>query len=168
MERKVRSDKKKQVAPTVSVKLKSEIERLATILDQPLKFTAEKLAIEAVYSKPLISDLSQHFQEGALQQANSVFFGSTENKPLPDRENTPGDRVSIRFIESDWENMLLLSGLLRVTPSRAVATLLERAMASEIIVLQVFDRYCVRGELDARLEAEKRKLLKRVNKKKRP
>lgn len=162
VERKVRSDKKKQVAPTLPISLKKEIERLSFLTDQPIKNVGERLTIEAIYLKPLIAELSQYFQEGMLKVEQSIFFGSTENETLPELTG-PTDRINIRFRQSDWENVLIVARHLRVTPSRATATLIESALQYECIVEDLVSNYSNRDELDKAMLATKKKLIRNAN-----
>lgn len=166
VERKERSDKKVQVAPIISVKLKTEIERLAFITDQPIKYVGELLCYEGVHTKDVVESLTPYFQRGSLRLGNSLFLGSTENKSLRERtddDNT--DRISIRFPQRDYADIRLLADLLDVSPSRAVAILLDASIRYPAIIERMIQRYNLRNSLDDEFKAEIRRLMRFVNRK---
>lgn len=162
--RKERSDKKVQVAPIISVKLKREIERLAYITDQPIKYVGELLCYEGIHTKDVVETLTPYFQRGAHRIGNTLVLGSTENKSLRERtDNDVTDRISIRFPQRDYADIRLLADLLDVSASRAVALLLDASIRHPTIIERMLQQYNLRNSLDDVYTAEIRKLMKYVN-----
>lgn len=134
-ERKVRTDKKQQIAPTITMTLKKEIERLSSIANQPIKSVGESLVIEGMRNKEVISRLLPFFQNGILNIDNSFYFGNADNQHFKDYEPSGlTDRISIRFEKYDYEDVQLLARILDVSPSRAVSEMLDVAIRHPIIV----------------------------------
>lgn len=161
-ERKERSDKKVQVAPTVCVELKKEIERLAFITDQPVKYIGELLCHEGIYTIAVMERVARYFQRGTLRLEHMLFFGNSDNPSLKDVEfDEPTDRVYIRFPQQDFKNIKLLADLLDVNPSRATAELLDASIRHPHVIEAMLSKYNVRT--DGRdVSADTRKLMKYV------
>lgn len=145
-ERVERSDKKVQVAPTVSVKLKREVERLAHITGQPIKDVCEILCNEGIRINSVIERLSRYQQRGELRVEQSIYFGNSDNPKLSDvKVEGPTGRLSVRFKRYDFENIELLAYLLSVNPSRTVAALIDESIRHPYIVETMMTRYNKRG-----------------------
>lgn len=162
-ERTVRPDKKIHVGPTVSVILKREIERLAFITDQPVKFIGEMLFYEGVHTNDILERLAPYFQRGALRVERTLYYGHLENPNLKEREDDDEtDRVSIRFTQRDYEDVRLLADLLDVTPSRAVAIMLDASIRHPNIVETIMLHYNHRSSFSVEVDLELRKFMRYV------
>lgn len=166
VERKERSDKKAQVAPTVDAKLKKEIERFAFILDQPVKFVGEVICDEAIRVRDVVELIAPYFQRGVLRFENSLYYGSEENESLRDVPfSNVTDRISIRFEKHDYANIQTLANLLDVSPSRTVAILLDSGLRHPRVIETVVMKYNHRGLIrDDAIQTEFKRLMKFVNK----
>lgn len=163
-ERKERSDKKIHVGPTVSIKLKREIERLGVITDNPVKFIGEILCFEGIHTPEVIAQLAPHFQRRTIRAGKTVYFGCEENVSIQERtDNDESDRVSIRFTKINYEDIRLLADALDVTPSRATAILLDASIRYPAIIETILQEYNVRNSLDEVYTKEIRKLMRYVN-----
>lgn len=159
--RKVRSDKKRHVNPTIDVKLKNRIETLAYIVDSPIKEVAERLTILAMSDMDVIILLSEHFKRGILKMDSSLFYGHVDNISVPENKGVNTSRVSIRFKAVNYESIVKYSNLLDVTPSKTTATLLLFAMRNERIVRNIISVY---GRSVKNFEKEMKELNKFINK----
>lgn len=163
-ERKERSDKKKQVAPYISVELKQEIERLAFITDQPIKWIGELLTYYGIHNKDVTERFAPYFQRGILRVSNTLYYGSPENPHVNnDAIQTQTSRISIRFTQRDYEDVSLLANLLDVTPSRAVSLLLDASIKHPEIIEHILQTHNNRMSFDEVTTAELRKFMRYVN-----
>lgn len=166
VERKERSDKKQQVAPTISVKLKLEIERLAYITDQPVKRIGELLTYEGIHNRDVTEQFTPYLQRGILRVEGTLFYGSTENPSFRDRKDAgQSDRISIRFEQRDYEEIRMLADLLDVSPTKTVALLLDASIRHPEIVEFILHKYTLRNPLEENILSEIRKLMRFINKK---
>lgn len=164
VERKVRSDKKQQVAPTISVKLKTEIERLAFITDQPVKRIGELLSYEGIHNRDITEQFVPYLQKGILRVEKTLFYGSKENPSLRDRTNDDKtDRISIRFEQRDFVDIETLADLLYVSPTRTVALLLDAGIRHPEIVEYILQKHTLRNPLEDMVLSEIRKLMRYIN-----
>lgn len=160
-ERKIRSDKKREVKPTIPVSLIRQIERLAFVTDQPVMFVGEMLCYEGIHTQDVIQYLSPYFR-GHVRLQHATYFGYPE-APRPefiDSTSSTTDRISIRFTQRDYEDIKLLSTTLDVTPSRAVAILLDASMRHTEIIQTMIKDFNQRKSFDDICTAEIRKLIK--------
>lgn len=157
--RKERTDKKRQVAPTISGELKREIERLAYILDRPVKDVGVCLCREGLSERDVVNVLASYFQRGSLRFGSTVYRGNFENPKLGDM--TLGhrtERVSLRFERADYEDMRLLADLLDATVARAVGFLLGVSLAHKDVIDRMLARYGHRHTLTDDMAAEIKRL----------
>lgn len=163
--RQVRSDKKREVKPTLSIKLKKEVERLGFILDVPIKDLGVYLFDEGVHNKDVIEKLSVYFvYDACLHVENTLFYGHDEHEIPTLFEDEPTDRISIRFPQRQYGDVQLLAELMDVTPSRAVAVLLDSAIRHVDIIEKLLESNGKRMELNDEVERQLRKFVKFVNK----
>lgn len=161
-ERKTRSDKKRDVKPTISILLKDEIFRLAFMLDTPAKDVAEYLTCLSILDREIADQLSPYFKRD-VRLRNTVFFGSPENPSLREADfKGSTDRLSIRFQPVNYENVHLMASTLDVTPSRATAILLGVGIKHPRVMDELFDNFKSRIIIDDAWQGEARKLLRYV------
>ncbi len=126
MSRKSRADKKKQVAPTVPMKLKLRIIKKARTNNVPIKAMCEEIVIVNIRNTEVIKTLSPHFIRGVLRVDNTMYLGHADNEPLPPLViNGLTGRVSMRFKRQDYEDIYILADLLDVSVSRVAGIILE-------------------------------------------
>lgn len=162
--RKVRSDKKREVQPTISVSLKMEIERLGYILDIPVKDVGQGLCYEGVHDEAVLDYLSPHFR-GNVRSGKTIYFGNPEEEPprapLTFKKKA---RISIRFPQEEYGDIKLLATTFDVTPSRAVAILLDASIRNVYIIETMLQMYNERMSLDDGVKRELKALMRYVNK----
>ncbi|MGG4265449.1 hypothetical protein [Peribacillus simplex] len=160
--RKVRSDKKHTIKPTIPVKLKETLNRISYITTTPVKDVGEFICVSGLHSKKVIENLSQNFRR-SYQFDNTIYFGELEKKSLQSKKyNVPTDRVTIRFKISTNEQINALAYSLDVTPSKATALLLETSIKDPIIVNKYLKMYLQKNIDQVRIK-ELKKIIKFIN-----
>lgn len=164
LKRKVRSDKKVDCKPTVEIDLKELIYRLSYILNLPVKKVIETVCISGLKSERVIGLLSEYFRRD-LQLGNTFYIGDLENlsyKRIAKGKIT--ERMSTRFIQSDYEKIRALAYALDVTPTRAVAILLEQTIYNTNIVNRLAKAY-IRDQINESRLKELKNIIDNINRK---
>lgn len=161
--RKIRSDKKRDVKPTVPLALRECVDRLSYITNRPIKDICEEICIHGLYSRKVIELLSEKFRRNYAFQS-TVFIGKLDREPAQ-KDSTKGikHRLTIRFKQDTYEQINRLSYSLDVTPSRATALLLDATIRNSEFINQFLEKHVVRG-LDANRQKELKAILKFINK----
>lgn len=155
--RKVRSDKKTNIKPTILLDAKTAIYRLADITETPVKDVGEYLCKEALNNKGILEELAKHFKRDIAFE-NTLYRGNHKN-PSIIRRTEAGDceRITIR-VTTDVNDILEdLAYCLGCAKARVTASLIESAISEFSIV----DDY-VKGFLEEGLDKNKMKELKRL------
>lgn len=161
--RKIRSDKKRDVKPTISSNLKDCIYRLSYITNTPVKDVVETLCEKGLKSRKVIDYLSQHFRRN-FQFLNTVFIGDFERESLQHKyQSGKNVRITTRFNANIYEDISSLSYALDVTPSKATALLLEASVRNTNI-LNAFVKTYLHGQVDNLRMKELKQVLKYINK----
>jgi len=124
--RKIRSDKKRDVKPTLSLELKDNVYRMSHLCKVPVKDIAETLCEIGIDSESVVAKLSAHFKRD-VRLRSTVYCGYPYNPPVKKNSIITG-RITIKFPADIYENMCLLAYTMDVTPSRAVAILLNASI----------------------------------------
>ncbi|MCM3637725.1 hypothetical protein M3152_08320 [Sporosarcina luteola] len=164
-ERKERSDKKVHVGPTVSINLKSEIERLAYIADQPVKSIAEFICYYGIRHADMSRFLGDYVQKGILRVNSTLYIGSDVKPSLSERtDSDPTDRISIRFPQEEYEKYIsMLAYHLDVSPTRATAILLEYGIKHHEVIETILARHSNRNIDEVMNHEEMKKFMKYIN-----
>jgi hypothetical protein len=169
--RKIRSDKKVDVKPTIPLTLKESIHRLGYITDTPIKDIAEVLCIEGISSRKVIELLSIHFRR-SYQYGNTVYMGDLTRTSLQKvKFHGPTDRITTRLkdgiapdgTEETYSAIKALAYSLDVTPHKAAALLLEATIKDNQIISKIV-RAKISGKLDQTRLQQLDELLKFINK----
>ncbi|WEY94531.1 hypothetical protein P5641_00385 (plasmid) [Bacillus subtilis] len=160
--RKTRSDKKKDVKPTVSVNLKRCIERLSFITGIPIKDVVEIICEKGLRSKSVIDHLSEHFRRD-FQYRNTLYLGDLEKESLQrKRQSGRTERITTRFTQLTYENICTLAYALDVTPTKATGILLD-ASVHNTNILNAFVKSYLHTQLDQNRMKELKQILKFIN-----
>lgn len=139
--KKVRSDKKRDVAPTIPIELKDTIYRISYVIDVPVKDIVEAICQYGIESRNVISILSKHFRRNVKFQ-NTVFIGHLDSPSVQQlKKGTKKARIGTRLKQADYEKIVTLAFALDVTPSRATALLLEVGIRHSDFVNSYFQQY---------------------------
>ncbi|MGM0924637.1 MAG: hypothetical protein ACQEWW_26215 [Bacillota bacterium] len=161
--RKTRSDKKRDVKPTISINLKDCIYRLSYITNTPVKDVAEILCEKGLQSRKVLDYLSQYFRRN-LQYSNTVYMGDMGRESLQRKvQSGKNERITIRFSQTSYENIHALSRALDVTPSKATALLLDASIRNTNL-LNAFVKTYLHEHLDKTRMKELKQVLNYIKK----
>lgn len=160
--RKIRSDKKKEVKPTIEVELKECIYRISYITQTPVKDVALVLCERGFLSHEVMSFLSERFRR-TVRLKNTLYIGDIEKTSLRTR-SIPGkkEKITMRFDSVMYENLCTLSYAMDVTPTQAVAELLNASVHYTDILNDIVKEH-INGHLSEARMKELRKVLQYLN-----
>ena len=141
--RRERSDKKRDVKPTLPIHFKDAVFRLSYITNTPVKDVAEYLVVKALDTEVVIEELSSFFKRDYVYK-NAIFLGQLDNRDLRKEskgENFETDRLAIRFKNVDKESIDSLAFSLNVTSSLCTAYLIRIAVTSSSVVNNYLKEY---------------------------
>ena len=164
--RKVRSDKKRDVKPTIPVNLKECIYRLSYITNMPVKDIVESICDSGIRSRKVIDHLSQHFKRN-LKFSNTLYIGDISRTPLH-RLALPGkkERITTRLKDGDeetYDKIKQLAYALDCTPTTATALLLEVSIKNTDYVNEQIKSH-LQGQLEPGRIKELKAVLNYINK----
>ncbi len=128
-ERKVRSDKKVDVKPTMSLELKSKLYELADLCNEPVKDIGERLCVEGLKSKIIIEILCKWLRRNYYYN-NTIALGHIERPRLKLKALGETGKVTIRFIRNDYDKLCELAYAMDITPSATATVLIRLTMNS--------------------------------------
>lgn len=160
--RKVRSDKKREVKPTIHIELKDTIYRISYVVDTPVKDIVETICLFGLDSRKVITHLSENFKRN-VRFHNTLFMGDLD-RPAVQRfkPGTRTERLSTRLKQPDYENLVTLAFALDVTPSRAAALLLDASIRHSDFVNSYFQQH-LSQTLDFNRMCELKKIISFIN-----
>ncbi|KOS66298.1 hypothetical protein AEA09_18980 [Lysinibacillus contaminans] len=160
--RKVRSDKKRDVSPTIQLELKDTIYRISYVIDTPVKDIVESICLFGMHSRNVITVLSKHFRRNVKFQ-NTLFMGHLDNPSVQRlKKGVKTERIGTRFKQSDYETLVTLAFALDVTPSRAAALLLDTSIRHSDFVNSYFQQYLSKS-IDYNRMIELKKIIAFIN-----
>lgn len=161
-DRKVRSDKKKDVQPTISIELKDCIYRLSFITDTPVKDVAEAICTSGLGNKKVVSYLSQNFRRD-VRIDNALYMGDINRVSVRKRvTNTRTERISIRFKMGMHESLSVLAYAMDCSIARATGLLLD-ASVREVDFINEFVKSYLSSHIDDTRMRELKKVLRYIN-----
>lgn len=161
--RAIRSDKKIDCKPTISVDLKECVYRLSYVTNTPVKDVAEEICKSGLRSKVVIEHLSDHFRRD-LKIGNTYYIGDLNRSSLQRvKYNGVTSRITIRFEQHDFGKIKALAYSLDCTPSKATAILLESSIRNTNFINQ-FTKSYLKDQLDEQRLKELQKVIRYINK----
>jgi hypothetical protein len=162
-QRKVRSDKKRDIKPTISAELKNCIHSLSYITNTPVKDVGETLCEKGLQSRKVMEYLSQYFRRD-LRFLNTIFIGNLERESLQNKyQSGKNERITIRFSQTTYENISNLAQALDVTKSKATALLLDASIRNTNL-LNAYVKLYLHENIDQARMKELKQILKYINK----
>jgi hypothetical protein len=159
--RKTRSDKKRDVKPTIPA-LKSCIYRVSFITNTPVKDVAEILCVKGLRSRKVMDHLSNFFRRD-LHFSQTLYMGDLERESLQrKRQEGEKERITVRFTQPVFEDINSLAYALDVTPSKATALLLDASIRNTNL-LNAYIKMHLHHHLDPGRMKELKKVLKFIN-----
>ena len=160
--RKVRSDKKREVKPTIHIELKDTIYRISYVVDTPVKDIVETICLFGLDSRKVITHLSENFKRN-VRFHNTLFMGDLDRPSVQRfKPGTRTERLSTRLKQPDYENLVTLAFALDVTPSRAAALLLDASIRHSDFVNSYFQQH-LSETLDFNRMVELKKIISFIN-----
>ena len=161
-ERKVRSDRKRDIKPTVSIELRECIYRLAYITDTPVKDVVEDVCINGIRQKQVISYLSRNFRR-TVRIDNTLFLGDMERVSVKKRSvRGQNERISTRVDSDTYEVINTLAYALDCSVSRACSLLLD-ASIRDVEFLNEFVQNYLSIHVDDKRMKELKKVFRYIN-----
>ncbi|KKI92190.1 hypothetical protein WQ54_10745 [Bacillus sp. SA1-12] len=160
--RQQRSDKKRDVKPTIPIQLRECIYRLSYITDKPVKDVAEALCEFGLQSKKVIELLSDKFRRD-YRRENTFYLGDL-SRPSLQKSNIVGgkERITIRFTQTTYEQINSLAYALDVTVSKATFLLLDASVRNTNF-LNRYVKESLSTHLDEKRMRELQQILKFIN-----
>ncbi len=161
-QRKVRSDKKRDISPTVTHELRECIYRLAYITDTPVKDVAEAICVNGFTTAKVIEYMAQYFRRD-IRFANTIYRSRTNAIPISKRGIAGKTvRIAIRFKTPDYDTISAMAYAMDCTVSRACALLLDASVRDGEFIDEFVWKY-LEANLDAERVRELKKILRYVN-----
>lgn len=161
-ERKVRSDKKRSINPTVSLELRDCIYRLAFITETPIKDVIADILIEGSRRKKPMDHLSRYFIRD-VRIGNSLYMGDNQRMAV-NRQSSSGKtvRISTRVAQGMYSDLEGIAYSMGSSVSKACALLLD-ATIRDVAFVNEFVRKYIEANVDAERMKELQKVLKYIN-----
>ena len=158
-----RSDKKRDVKPTISKNLKECIYQLSYVTNTPVKDVIEIICEKGLKSRTVIEYLSCYFRRD-YRYLNTTFFGDLEKESLQRKyQSNKNERVATRFSNETYEEISNLAHALDVTPSKATALLLDASIRNSYI-LDAFVKVYLLDHINQSRMKELKKVITYINK----
>jgi len=125
--RKVRSGKKIDVKPTMSIALKNQLYMFAHLCELPVKDIAEQLCEIATTSEYIIEDICQWFRR-EYRFKNHITSGFLERPRLKLIFKGETGKVSVKFRQDAYDALSLLAFSLDLPPTTTATVLLKRTL----------------------------------------
>ncbi len=161
-ERKQRSDKKRDIKPTVALELRDCIYRLAFITDTPIKDVIEAILLDGSKRQKPMNHLSQYFLRD-IRIGRTLYLGDPDRIPLG-RRGTTGKtfRLSTRVTQHMYREMESIAYVMGCSVSRATALLID-ATIRDVDFVNDFVRQYLERHVDEERMRELKKVLKYIN-----
>lgn len=161
-ERKVRSDKKRDVKPLIKIEVKEAILRISHITFMPIKDVCEFLTVYAANDRRTIEKLSVFFQRD-IPISGTYYFGHSDAIPITKRFFDKREKVTIKFKRDDFKSISDIAYAMDCTPTRATAILLTQGVRN-VGAVNAFVRKYLEKELTAAQLEDLRQILSYVHK----
>lgn len=155
--RQSRSDRKRDIKPTVTVQLRDCIYRLSFITDAPVKDVIEAILIDGSQRKKPLSHLSQYFLRD-VRISQTVYMGDNERVPVGRRGSSGKTvRISTRVTQGMYNDLEGIAFAMGCSVSKACALLVDATVRDVDFVNDFVQEY-----LEEHVDEERMKELKRV------
>lgn len=139
-ERKVRSDKKVDVKPTMSLELKEMLYHFAYLSNEPVKDVAERLCTLGTMSEEIISSIKHWFRRD-YYRPNTITVGYLERPRLKIIMKGETGKVTIKFPQSDYDILCKLAHALDLTPTSTCTLLIKMTLTNRDFMESYVERY---------------------------
>lgn len=161
-QRKVRSDAKKDVKPTLPIELKDAIYRLAYITKTPIMHVAEQLFLHSIYDVKINESVSVYFQR-QVRINNILYRGSLSNTAVTKRtKESKSERIHFRVTKGAYETLAVFAYALSCSHAKACALLLEECIHDADFISNYVENH-LEGDLSSERMKELREFMHYVN-----
>lgn len=160
--RQSRSDRKRDIKPTVTVQLRDCIYRLSFITDAPVKDVIEAILIDGSQRKKPLSHLSQYFLRDT-RIGSTVYIGDNNRIPVGRQgDNEKTIRISTRVTQGMYADLEAVAYAMGCSVSKACTLLLD-ATVRDVDFVNDFVKEFFEANLDDKRMKELEKVLKYIN-----
>lgn len=138
--RKRRSDKKRDVKPTIDVNLKDAIYRLSFVTRTPVKEVCEELCLYSINNRKIRDNISIYIRRD-IRLGSTFFNGDREREEMPINTRGESERISLRLTSEVYEMVNVLAYGLDCSVSKACALLLHQGMNDFEFVNEYVHKY---------------------------
>jgi hypothetical protein len=160
--RKVRSDKKRAIAPSLDVDTYELISHLSYVCDLPLKTVGELLSREAFNSYKILDEIKVHFRRTLQYKDDHYYVGDIQKKPYR-MEKGDKRRLYLKFYEFEYENFATLAYALDCSLSAATGLLIQKAIQRKDVMYPILSRY-IHRKLDPKRAMQLREICRYLDK----
>ncbi|PZX07883.1 hypothetical protein C7437_1011005 [Psychrobacillus insolitus] len=126
-DRKVRSDKKVDVKPTMSLELKDLLYHFAHLSEEPVKDAAQRLIEKAVTHELIIASIRKWFRRD-YHRPNTITAGYSDRPKLKITMKGETGKVTIKFPQESYDTLCNLAHALDITPTSTAAVLIKMTL----------------------------------------
>lgn len=144
-QRKTRSDKKRDVKPTIEGKLYDTIDRISYITATPIKHVGEAICMAGIESEDVIEHLSVNFRKDFWLSESILFVGDPGRLPVNIRGTLINKRrITMRFSQPVHDKISALAYACDTSVSAAAGMLLQASILNADILNRYITRYVTR------------------------
>lgn len=142
-QRKKRSDAKKEVKPTIELRLYDHITRIADITGNPIKDVGETFCKNGMYSRKVIGILAPKFRRDYIFH-NTLFRGNPDlmsERTRKKQKDLRTTRIKMTFRQESFDDLADIAHALDVTPFTAAGMLLRESIMNTDITNEYLSKY---------------------------
>ncbi|WP_085520935.1 hypothetical protein [Tuberibacillus sp. Marseille-P3662] len=159
---KTRSDKKRDIKPTIAIQLYEAVSRLSYITDTPIKDVSVTICKRGLYAHPVLEYLSDYFRRDYWANNQTLYTGELENEKYQTKKGITKRRITMRFTQRDYDQLARLAYALDLTISSATGLLLELALKNTDVFHSLVAMH-INKELDPGRMKQLREIIKYIN-----
>lgn len=142
-QRKKRSDAKKEVKPTIELRLYDHITRIADITGNPIKDVGETFCKNGMYSRKVIEILAPKFRRDYIFH-NTLFRGNPDlmsERTRKKQKDLRTTRIKMTLRQEIFDDLADIAHALDVTPFTAAGMLLRESIMNTDITNEYLSKY---------------------------
>lgn len=132
--RKERSDKKRDVKPTIPISLYETINRLSYVTNTPIKDVGVTICKRGLYSTEVIEYLSSFMKREYWANSSQLFVGDLGNQKFNFPKDIQKRRMTMRFSQKEYDMLARFAYSMDLTISTATGALLYSSIKNSDVV----------------------------------
>lgn len=136
--RQIRSDKKVDVKPTMSITLKNQLYNFADRCNEPVKDIAERLCVQGMVSGDVMEEMCKWLRRDYFYK-NTHVMGYMERPKLKIKSNGETNKVTMRLKQTDYDKLSELAYALDITATSTAAVLIRMASKNDSFMTAFID-----------------------------